>query len=163
MRLLILLLTITIFSCCAGERKSDKKSESGRFVKIEITDKYLKEILRDYSKSYDFNGKGVLMTNITTNGDTTKYVVFLFLDRGFFDVWLRDKQTVFYDTIDNRIAILATKNECFFKIPNAKAENDTLLDKYLIKKKKFHEIWELEYSRIGDSLKHKVVYYDAFN
>lgn len=163
MRLLILILTIIIFTYCTGERKSDKKSVSGRFVKVEITDKYLKKILRDYSKSYDFSGKGVLMTNITTKGDTTKYVVFLFTGREFFDVWLRDKKTVLYDTIDNRIAILTTKNECFFSVSKANAVSDTLLDKYLINKTKFHEIWELEYSRIGDSLKHKVVYYDAFN
>lgn len=156
---ILICLVILIAGCLRENNQKKPATNSGRFIKIEITDKYLKDILLQYSKMYDFDGKGVIMTTIKTNYDTTRYFLDIFLDKDFFDEWLANKNFVLYDTIDNRIVILATKLESYYSLPKTNTENDTILNRYFRKTKPgLTEIWQLEYTRVGSLIKRKVIY-----
>jgi hypothetical protein len=158
-------MSFLILIGCGKTRENDrsKSIDSNRFIKIEIQDKYLKGIANQYSKSYDFGGKGVIIANIKSMHDSTKYVLNLFLERDFFDIWLKDKQFILYDTLGGRLILLSTQLESTLSFTNIVKQNDTILDKYLRKDKGFDEIWQVEYTRIDSIIKRKVVYYNPFD
>jgi hypothetical protein len=164
-KLICLCLFLTVVGCSHKPKDIKQQENKNKFVKVEITDPYLKKILKDYSKLYDsdrynLRGKGVLMTSIVSHNDTTKYYVNLFPHIDFFHKWMEDKSFVLYDTIGGRIVILATKKESFYKFPVNRAESDTILNKYDYKPSPSHiEIWLMEYSRV-DTLINKNVYYE---
>jgi len=109
---------------------------------------------------YDFNGDGVILATIKTKGDTIRYFANLFLGKGFFEYWLADKKFVFYDTVGNRIAILFTGFEEKLKLSINEGLGDTILNKYLRDKNGggIYEIWQIEYTRVGNKVKANVFY-----
>jgi len=154
--------------CIHNPKNTVPQQNKNKFIKVEIVDPYLKDILRDYSKlydseSYNLQGKGVLMTRIISNHDTTKYYVNLFPHKDFLDHWMADKNFVLYDTIGGRIVILATRQESFYKFPNIKAENDSILNRYNYKSRpSIIEIWLVEYTRVDTLISKNVYYQDPF-
>jgi hypothetical protein len=167
-RHIIFFCTMILIAGCSKNNKTNLQAiNSDRFIKIEIKDQYLRDILKQYSKVYDsdglnLKGKGVIMTRILPFKDSTKYIVNLFPNKSFFDYWLRDKEFVLYDTIGNRIVILDTKIESSFRFPAFKAASDTIINKYLMDKKRHFEIWQIEYLRIDTTVTQKVFYEDSF-
>ena len=166
--LICLCVFFSIIGCSHNPKDNILQENENKFIKVEITDHYLKEILHDYSKlydsdSYNLRGKGVLMTRIISNHDTTKYYVNLFPHKDFFDYWMEDKNFVLYDTIGGRIVILATKQESFYKFPNIKAESDTILNRFDYKSRPYIiEIWLVEYTRVDTLISRNVYYQDPF-
>jgi hypothetical protein len=155
-KLKILFVLFLILNSCVENHDNNQGFE--KLIKIEITDKYLKNILTEYSKINNFEGKGIILANLRQEHDTTKYVVILILEKAFFDSYLSKKQFIFYDTIGKRIVILDTKLEPFFKPMFSKMESITILNKYLIKENKsWNEIYELEYSRKDSIVTRKVI------
>lgn len=167
-RQIICFCTVLLICGCSNHNKSTLQViNSDRFIKIEIKDPYLRDILKQYSKIYDseilnLKGKGVIMTRILPFQDSTKYIVNLFPDKNFFNLWLKDKEFVLYDTIGNRIVILATKIENSFRFQDSKAVSDTIINKYLLDDKRHFEIWQLEYLRIDTNVTQKVYYENSF-
>jgi len=154
-----IILISLCFSLACSSRKNIPQNDSGRFIKIELTDQYLKKALYEYSESFDFGGKGVLVANLTSNFDTTKCRVMLILEKDFFNHWLTNRKFVLYDTIDNRIVILSTKLESYFTLLNVYGDNDSIIDKYLITRDSgINEIWEMEYSIVKGRITKKVIY-----
>jgi hypothetical protein len=156
-------MIILIAGCSNKDKTKHPTIDTDRFIKIEITDPYLRDIVRQYSKTYDsdiFNlkGKGVIMTSILPYQDSTKYIVNLFPDKSFFEFWLKDKEFVLYDTIGTRIVILSTKFENSFRFQDLKTSSDTIINKYLLDNKRHFEVWQLEYKRVDTIVTQKVIY-----
>jgi hypothetical protein len=151
---IIYLLTLLVSSCANNQ---ETPAVANKMVRIEITDRYLRNILTEYSNHFNFEGKGVILTNIRQKDDTVKYVVNIFIEKDFIDYYLSRKQFVFYDTIGKRIVILDTKLESFFKPRNVQTESDTILNKFLDKNKQFYEIYQLEYTRIDSLITRKII------
>jgi hypothetical protein len=154
---------IIIICFCLGfiscSRTNHDKNASNRFVKIAITDTSIRGVLKEYSNDYDFDGKGVIIANIDVDVDTTKCYVMLVLEKEFFDNWLKKKEFVLYDTVDNRIVILSTMLEPYFKITNQNSFADTILNKYLIHDDGgIYDIWEMEFSIAKDTIIKRVIY-----
>ncbi len=163
-RHIICLSVILLITGCSNKNKTNHQAiDSDRFIKIEIMDPYLRDIIRQYSKFYDsevlnLKGKGVIMTRILPFQDSTKYIVNLFPDRSFFDFWLKDKNFVLYDTIGSRIVILSTRIEDSFRFQDFTASSDTIINKYLLDNKRHFEIWQHEYLRVDTTVTQKVFY-----
>jgi hypothetical protein len=131
-----------------------------RFLKIDISDTTIKSILHQYSSRYNFDVNGIILASITTVCDTTNCILFLFLDKKFFDYWLKHKNFVLYDTIDNRLVILTTRIEPTIKLSYANAVSDTIINKYLRKSDtgdRMDEIWLVEYTIVNGITSHKVL------
>jgi hypothetical protein len=171
MNKLILLIILPIIICCSrnnGQKamitsKNEKQiciNDSCTFFKINVTDKYLYEVISQYSKMYDFNGDGVILATVKQKSDTTKYYLNLLLRKDFFKKWLLDKKFVLYDTIAQRIAILYTGLESTIGSQTNEALGDTILNEYLrdYNENGIFEIWQLEYTRIDSTITRKVYY-----
>ena len=161
--IIYLSMLILIAACSNKNETKHSANDPDRFIKIEITDPYLRNIIKQYSRIYDseilnLRGKGVIMTRILPYQDSTKYIVNLFPDKSFFDFWLKDKEFVLYDTIGTRIVILSTKFEDSFRFQDLKTTSDTIINKYLLDKKRPFEIWQHEYLRVDSIVTQKVVY-----
>ena len=167
----IILILLPIMICCSRNINQNDIStasssprvcinDSCKFFKVNIADKYLDSILLQYTKMYDFNGDGVILTTIRNNGDTTRYYVNLFLGKDFFEHWLMDKKFLFYDSIGDRITILYTGYEDKLELTTNPYLGDTILNNYLRTEKMFgiSEIWQIEYTRVGKRITYDVYY-----
>jgi hypothetical protein len=153
---IIICFCLGLISC---SRTNHDKIASNRFVKIAITDTAIREVLNEYSNDYDFDGKGVIIANIDVYDDTTKCILMLVLEKEFFENWLKNREFILYDTVDNRIVIISTKLEPYFKISNQSAFTDSTLNKYLIHDDGgIYDIWENEFSIAEDTIIKKVIF-----
>ena len=160
---------VIVFALISCSRINQDKKRSDRFIKICITDSNIRSAFNQYSKAYDFEGKGVIVANVAVNSDTVKCLMLLILEKEFFEQWLKQRKFVLFDTIGGRIVILSTSLEPYIDFANHEAFNDSIIDKYLIHEDGgIHEIWLMEYfiskgTVIKRVVRNKMIYLTAPN
>ncbi len=61
--------------CGSCNNRKEIESISGRFIKPEISDSGINNILNNYITDFSFDGKGVYLVNIKNYEDSVKYYV----------------------------------------------------------------------------------------
>lgn len=155
-----------ITSCNTKNEKinfhKESKHSCKELIKVDITDKYLVKALDEYSKQFDFKGKGVLFVVIKSVNDTAKYFVGTIHDQESFNVIFDAKPYLFYDTINRHVVILYSNIEPYFKPKSCDMNCDSILLKYFNKVQSIREINYYEYLRVDSTMTRKIVRYNPF-
>lgn len=147
---IITIICIIIIGCSTTDYGN---TYSGRFIKISISDSNIRKAFAEYSSDYDFDGNGIIVSNIFVDPDTTTCLMMLILQKDFFEQWLKKRKFILYDTIDKRIVIISTLLETFIEFQDQQADTDSILTPYLIPYDGgMYNIWEVEYLITKDTV-----------
>jgi hypothetical protein len=150
--------------CYSCNYKPNIASSSGQFIRTEVSDSVLTNILNNYITEFSFDGKGVYLVNIDNYEDSIKYYVGITFSKHDINRLLKDPPYFFYSKIKGRTVIIDTKIESFFKPQCHEFESDTILSNYYDNSPAWgiREVYFVEFTRIGDDLRRKVIYFNPF-
>lgn len=150
--------------CCSCNNRTDIVSSSGRFIKTEISDSGLNNILNDYITEFSFDGKGVYLVNIKNYEDSVKYYVGITFSKQDINRLLKNPPYFFYSKIKGRTVIINTKLENFLKPQCHELASDTILSNYYDNSPAWgiREVYFVEFTRTGNDFRREVVYFNPF-
>lgn len=151
-------LSVLCISCTSKKNSIDK----GRLVRINLTDTCIKSILSNYIKTYSFEGKGIYLVNLKNYNDSIKYYVGIAFTEEQVKLILKNAPYYFYEIYNDRAVIIDTKLEWFIKPQNCVFDSDTILQKYYSSDLKSREVYFMEFTKIGNTISSKVIYFDPF-
>lgn len=150
--------------CGSCNNRKEIASISGRFIKTEISDSGLNNILNNYITDFSFEGKGVYLVNIKNYEDSVKYYVGITFSKQDIDRLLKNPPYFFYSKVKGRTVIIDTKLENFLKPQCTELVSDTILSNYYENSPAWgiREVYFVEFARTGNDFRRKVVYFNPF-
>ncbi len=137
--------------CGSCNNRKEIASISGRFIKTEISDSGLNNILNNYITDFSFEGKGVYLVNIKNYEDSVKYYVGITFSKQDIDRLLKNPPYFFYSKVKGRTVIIDTKLENFLKPQCTELVSDTILNNYYENSPAWgiREVYFVEFQELG--------------